>query len=47
MEPSFECVDDDFDDLAFVRTTGLIGGWDMVKEYLAYKMFPLLASQRL
>jgi hypothetical protein len=24
-EPSFECGDDDFRDLAFVRTTGLIG----------------------
>jgi hypothetical protein len=43
-EPLFECVDDDSGDLAFVWTMGLIGGWDVVEEYLAYKMFPLLAN---
>jgi hypothetical protein len=43
-EPSFECGDDDFGDLAFVRAMGLIGGQDVVEEYMACKMFPLSAS---
>jgi hypothetical protein len=25
-EPSFECVDEDFGDVAFIRAAGLIGG---------------------
>jgi hypothetical protein len=43
-EPSFECTDDDFGDLAFIRTTGLIGGPDAIEEYLVYGMFPLSTS---
>jgi hypothetical protein len=44
IDPSFECADDDFRDLAFVHATGLIGGWDAVEEYLACGLFPLSAS---
>jgi hypothetical protein len=43
-EPSFECGDDDSGDLVFIHTTSLIGGWDTVEEYLACRIFPLLAS---
>jgi hypothetical protein len=41
MKPSFECVDDDSGDAAFVRVMGLIGGRDTVEEYLACRMFSL------
>jgi hypothetical protein len=44
MKPSFECADDDSGDVAFVHAMGLIGGRDAVEEYLAYRMFPLLAG---
>jgi hypothetical protein len=43
-EPSFECGDNDLGDVAFVYVTGLIGGRDTIKEYLACRMFPLLAN---
>jgi hypothetical protein len=41
MKPSFECVDDDSVDAAFVCVMGLIGGRDTVEEYLTCRMFPL------
>jgi hypothetical protein len=47
MDPSFKYADDDFRDLAFVCATSMIGSWDVVQEYLAYRMFPLSASRRL
>jgi hypothetical protein len=44
MEPSFECSDDDATDVAFVKATHSIGGQDTVEEYMACRLFPLLAS---
>jgi hypothetical protein len=44
MEPPFDCVDDHFEDIAFVRATSPISGRDAVDEYLACGMFPLLTS---
>jgi hypothetical protein len=41
--PSFECMDNDFGDLAFIHAIGLIGSRD-VEQYLAYGMFPLSAN---
>jgi hypothetical protein len=43
-EPSFECADDDAGDLTFAHATSLFGGRDVVEEYLACRMFSLLAS---
>jgi hypothetical protein len=43
-EPMFECVNDDPGDIAFVCATNLIGGRDVVEEYLAFGMFPLPSS---
>jgi hypothetical protein len=43
-EPLFDCADDDCGDAAFVRNTSLIGGQDTIEEYLACRMFLLLAS---
>jgi hypothetical protein len=43
-EPSFECADDDAGDVAFIMTTRSIGIRDAVEEYMAYGLFPLLAS---
>jgi hypothetical protein len=39
-ECSFECVDDNAGDLAFVHATSLIGSRDMIEEYLACGLFP-------
>jgi hypothetical protein len=44
MEPPFECADDDSGDAAFVHAMSLIGGRDVVEEYLACAMFPLSAN---
>jgi hypothetical protein len=44
MEPSFECSDDEAGDMAFIKATRTIGGQDTVEEYMAYGLFPLLAS---
>jgi hypothetical protein len=44
IEPSFECVDDDAGDVAFIRAARSIGGRDTIKEYMACRLFPLLAS---
>jgi hypothetical protein len=43
-EPSFECANGDSSDAAFVHDVSLIGGRDAVEEYLACRMFPLLAN---
>jgi hypothetical protein len=44
MDPLFECVDNDAGDVAFVRATSSIGGWDIVDKYLACGLFPLSAG---
>jgi hypothetical protein len=44
IEPSFECANGDSSDAAFVHDVSLIGGQDAIEEYLAYRMFPLLAN---
>jgi hypothetical protein len=44
MEPPFECPDDDGSDMAFVKVTHTIGGRDVVEEFMAYELFPLLVS---
>jgi hypothetical protein len=43
-EPLFECVDDDAGDVAFVKATRSIGGRDAIEEYMACRLFPLVAS---
>jgi hypothetical protein len=43
-EPMFECANDDSGDIVFVCATGLIGGQDVIEEYLAFGMFPLSSS---
>jgi hypothetical protein len=43
-DPPFDCADDDSSDAAFVRATSLIDGRGTVEQYLACRMFPLLAS---
>jgi hypothetical protein len=44
MEPPFECGDDDAGDVAFVKATRCIGGRDVVDEFMAYGLYPLLMS---
>jgi hypothetical protein len=44
MEPPFDCTDDDSGDVAFVRATKFIGGWDDVEEFLACGVYPLTAN---
>jgi hypothetical protein len=41
IEPDIECSNNDPIDVAFVRATATIGGHDVVKEYVACKMYPL------
>jgi hypothetical protein len=41
VEPSVDCPDTDFNDVAFIRATTMIGGHDVVKEFLAGRMYPL------
>jgi hypothetical protein len=41
MEPPFECTDDDAGDVGFIRATCSIGGWNIIKEYMACVLFPL------
>jgi hypothetical protein len=41
-EPSVDCPDANAGDAAFIRTTGLIGGCDAIKEYLACDMHLLV-----
>jgi hypothetical protein len=38
------CSDSDTGDVAFVKSTGFIRGWDVVEEYVACRLYPLLAS---
>jgi hypothetical protein len=47
MDHSFECAKDNSRDVAFICATGFISGQDAVEEYLACRMFPLSASQKL
>jgi hypothetical protein len=44
IEPEVECSDDDLNDATFVRVTTTVGGRDAVKEFVAYKMFPLASG---
>jgi hypothetical protein len=44
VEPEVECPDDDMNDVAFVRATNTIEGRDAVEEFLACKMYPLVAG---
>jgi hypothetical protein len=41
VEPEVECSGNDPNDVAFVRVTATIGERDVVKEYVACKMYPL------
>jgi hypothetical protein len=44
IEPEVECLDDDLNDVAFVRAITTIGGRDTVEEFVACKMFPLTSG---
>jgi hypothetical protein len=44
VEPDVECPDDDPNDVAFVRTTAIIGGQDAVEEFVACKMYHLASG---
>jgi hypothetical protein len=44
VEPEVECPDDDPNDAAFVQATATVGGRDVVEEYIACKMYPLVAG---
>jgi hypothetical protein len=44
MGPSFQCPDEEASDVAFVKATPAIGGWDAVEEYMACGLFPLSTS---
>jgi hypothetical protein len=44
MEPPFECSENDAGDVAFVKATNFIGSRDAVEEYMACRLFPLLAN---
>jgi hypothetical protein len=44
LEPEVECPNNDPSDAAFVRATATIGVHDAVKEYVACKIYPLVAS---
>jgi hypothetical protein len=43
-EPSFQCPDDEASDVAFIKATRMIGGWDAVEEYMACGLFPFSVS---
>jgi hypothetical protein len=44
VEPKVECLDDDPNDAAFIRTTATTRGRDAVDEYVACKIYPLAAG---
>jgi hypothetical protein len=44
VEPEVECLDDDLNDVAFIRAITTIGGRDAVEEFVACKMFPLASG---
>jgi hypothetical protein len=44
IEPEVECSDNDPNDVAFVRVTATIGGYDTIEEYVACRIYPLAAS---
>jgi hypothetical protein len=44
MESPFECPDGDAGDVAFIKATRSIGGWDVIEEYMACDLFPLSVS---
>jgi hypothetical protein len=44
VEPKVECLDNDPNNVAFVRATVTIGGYDAIEEYTVCKIFPLAAS---
>jgi hypothetical protein len=41
IEPEVECLDDDLNDISFIRVTITIGDRDTIEEFVACKMFPL------
>jgi hypothetical protein len=43
-EPSFQCLDDEAGDVAFIKVTRAIGGRDTIEEYLACGFFALSVS---
>jgi hypothetical protein len=44
LESEVECMNNDPNDVAFVRATATIRGRDVVEEYVACKIYPLAAS---
>jgi hypothetical protein len=44
VEPEVECLEDDVNDAAFVQVIATIGGWDVVEEFVACKMYPLASN---
>jgi hypothetical protein len=44
IEPEVECLDNDPNDVAFIRATATIGGCDVVEEYVACKIYLLAAD---
>jgi hypothetical protein len=44
LESEVECLNNDPNDVAFVRATATIRGRDVVEEYVACKIYPLAAS---
>jgi hypothetical protein len=41
VEPSFQCLDEEASDVAFLKSTHAIGGRDAIEEYMACGLFPL------
>jgi hypothetical protein len=44
LESEVECMNNDPNDVAFVRATATIRGRDVVEQYVACKIYPLAAS---
>jgi hypothetical protein len=44
MEPSYQCPDDEAGDVAFIKATHVIGGRNVVEEFMACELLPLSAS---
>jgi hypothetical protein len=44
IELPFECAEDDVGDVAFIKATCSVGGWDTIEEYMACGLFSLSTS---
>jgi hypothetical protein len=44
MEPLYQCPDDEAGDVAFIKATHVIGGRNVVEEFMACELLPLSAS---